>query len=141
MQQPRKTDNEGQQYESAPNDETDDESILPPPLHAVIPRPLRKLLFTGSCCAGVALLYVLAVYDHGMLPGVDSSFARASEVQTLKGMTQELYVLSIARAIRDLSADNCAAHSVAITEQIDQLQAKYKAISGSEYPHSECKKT
>lgn len=142
MQQPRKTDHEGKQDQGAPQDESGDEEILLPLLHMLprpLTRPLKRFLLTGSCCAGVALLYVIEVYDHGMLPGVDSSFARAAEVQTLKGMTQELYVLSLARAIRDLAAENCAANSRAITEQIDQLQSKYKAISGAEYPHTECK--
>jgi hypothetical protein len=139
MQRPGERNDEGQQNKGTPQNESDDESVLPPSLHGLIPRPLRKLLFTGSCCVGVALLYMIEVYDHGMMPGVGSSFARASEVQQLKGMTQDLYVLSLARAIRDLSTDNCTARSRAITEQIDQLQSKYKAIYGAFYPHTECK--
>lgn len=105
----------------------------------VLPPSLKRFLFTGSCCAGVGVLYMLTAWDHGFMPGFNSSFAAASEVKDLKSDVMEMYVLSLARAIRDLSEDNCAAQSRAITEQIDALQAKYKARTGDKYPHTECK--
>lgn len=138
MNSPRKRDDEGHQEQRAPQNQSDSDETPFPLLH-VLPSPLRKLLFTGSCCAGVAVLYFLSAWDHGLMPGFDSSFAKASEVQNLKSDLADLYVLSLARAIRDLSADNCPVHSLAITEQIDVLQSKYKARTGDYYRHVECK--
>lgn len=139
MQHPRKGGHESDQDDRSQNDAHADASILPP-VFQFLPPSLRRLLFTGSCCAGVVMLYLLSAWDHGILPGFDSSFARAGEVKNIKEDLGDLYVLSLGRAIRDLSADNCAAHSVAITEQIDILQAKFRTRTGATYPHTECKK-
>lgn len=108
-------------------------------LHA-LPSPLRKLLFTGSCCAGVAVLYFGTAVDHGWVPGINSSFAAASEVKDLKSDLNEMYIHSLGRAIRDLSEDTCVAHSRALDDQINALRLKYIARTGADYPHSECKK-
>jgi hypothetical protein len=139
MQQPRKSANESKQDQGAPHDESGDEEILLPPFH-MLPRSLRKLLFTGSCCAGVAVLYFAAAVDHGWIPGLNSSFAAAAEVKDMKSDLNEMYIHSLGRAIRDLSEDNCTAHSRALDDQINALRLKYIARTGADYPHSECKK-
>lgn len=139
MQTPGERDNERNQDGKAPKDAGGNEEVLFPPLH-MLPRSLRKLLLTGSCCAGVALLYALSAVDHGLMPGVDSSFAKASEVKGLKDDMNDIVVMQLGSAIRDLSADNCIAQSRALDDQIIALRLKYKARTGAEYPHTECKK-
>lgn len=138
MNSPRKRDDEGKQGKQAPKDVADS-GEAPFPLH-VLPSPLRKLLFTGSCCAGVAVLYFAAAWDHGWVPGLKSSFAEAAEVRNLKSDVEEMYLMSLSSAIRDLSTDNCRAQSRALDDQITALRLKYIARTGTDYPHSECKK-
>ena len=137
MQEPPQNGNECNQSRSTQKDDANEPEILLPMLH-ILPAPLKKLLFTGSCCVGVAVLYVLSAWDHQWIPGVKSSLAAADEVQALKSDVTEMYVLSLARAIRDLSADNCTLRSKVVDEQIVELRRKYKARTGDEYPHIEC---
>lgn len=139
MQSPGKRDDKRDQDDSAPNDEAGDAEILLPMLHA-LPPSLKRFLFTGSCCAGVAVLYVLSAWDHGWIPGFESSFAKASEVEVYKTDMGEMIIRSLAREIRDLSDDNCALQSKTLDEHIESLRRKYIARSGREYPHIECKK-
>lgn len=139
MQTPGKRDDKRDQDDRAPQDQASDEDILPPMLH-VLPPSLKKFLFTGSCCAGVAVLYVLSAWDHGLLPKFDSSFASASEVESYKVDMNEMIIRSLAREIRDLSDDNCALQSKALDEHIDSLRRKYAERTQREYPRTECKK-
>lgn len=144
VQTPGKRDDERDEGKRPQQDEPQNEENMLPLLH-MVPAPLKKLLFTGSCCAGVGVLYLLSAWDYGWLPGINSQFAKAEGLQAvdakyvaLKTDVSELYVWALARAIRDMSADNCALHSTAIREQIDELQRKYKARTGDFYPHSGC---
>lgn len=138
MQRPRNSDYESDEGNSAPDDRHENYEA-PFPMMQVLPPPLRKLLFTGSCCAGVAVLYFGTAVDHGWVPGLNSSFAAASEVQDLKSDLNEMYIHSLGRAIRDLSEDTCTAHSRALDDQINSLRLKYIARTGGDYPHIECK--
>lgn len=139
MQYPRERRNERQEGERPPQDRNEDDGA-PFPMWQVMPPALRKLLFTGSCCAGVAVLYFASAVDHGWVPGLNSSFAAAAEVQNMKSDLNEMYIHSLGRAIRDLSDDNCTAHSRALDDQINALRLKYIARTGADYPHTECKK-
>lgn len=139
MQSKRQRDDERNEGDGAPQDQTDNGEASLPMFH-VLPPALRKLLFTGSCCVGVAVLYMLSAWDHGWVPGFSSSFAAASEVQNLKSDVEEMYLMSLSSAIRDLSTDNCTAQSRALDDQINVLRLKYRARTGGEYPHSDCKK-
>lgn len=135
MQTPGKRSDKRDQDDSAPKDEAGDAEILLPMLHALPPR-LKRFLFTGSCCAGVAVLYVISAWDHGLIPRLESPLAQASDVTDMR----ELIIRSLAREIRDLSVDNCALQSRALDDHIESLQLKYKARTGDKYPHTECKK-
>lgn len=68
------------------------------------------------------------------MPGVESPFAKAD----MQSDFAEMYTLSLARAIRDLSLDNCTAQSKAVADQIEALRLKYEARSRREYPHTVC---
>lgn len=110
-----------------------------------LPASLKRLIVTGSCCTSVAVLYVFSSWDHGWIPGLESTFARASDLQKLaqehaaiKSDVAELYILSIARAIRDVQDDMCVAPSMAKAEQLEVLQYKYMARTGGRYPHMVC---
>lgn len=114
-------------------------------MHTFLPASLKRLVVTGSCCTSVAVLYVFSSWDHGWIPGLESSFAMASEQRklaqehaALKSDLAELYILSIARAIRDLQSDMCVAPSISKAEQLDALQYKYKQRMGERYPHTVC---
>lgn len=139
MDTPSDRCNKDQKHKRAPDDMPAALEDLLPMIHS-LPSPVKKLLFTGSCCAGVAVLYSLSAWDHGWIPGVESSFAKAEEVQNLKTDVTEMYVLSLATAIRDLTQDNCTLQSRVIDEQIIALRRRYKARTGDEYPHTLCKK-
>jgi hypothetical protein len=105
------------------------------------PASLKRLIVAGSCCTGVAALYVLSSWDHGWIPGVESPFAQASEFkklklenESMKSDLKEMYVLDIARAIRDLQAELCEGWTRSKAERLDELQYKYAARTGSRYP-------
>lgn len=141
MQQPCKPDDERKQGENAKQNVPDD---VEGPMH-FLPASIRRLVVTGSCCTSVAVLYVFSSWDHGWIPGLDSSFAKAADLQklaqehaALKSDLNELYILSIARAIRDLQSDMCVAPSMAKAEQLEALQYKYQARTGGRYPHTGC---
>lgn len=121
----------------AQHDEPNDVQDLLPMLHA-LPAPLRRLLFTGSCCAGVAVLYVLSAWDHGWIPGFNSQFASAADMRQADERIVQMLELQIAAAIRELSKANCVAETPALTDQIESLQSKYRAITGERYPHRDC---
>jgi hypothetical protein len=146
MQEPRESDDKHDERHSAQQDDPNRQEELLPMLH-LLPPSLRKAVFAGSCCTGVAVLYVLSSWDHGWIPGLESQFAKADSLraidakyETLNGLLSDLYVLTLARAIKDLSEDNCVLQSDAVGEQIDALQLKYKARTGDFYRHTECKK-
>lgn len=134
MQQPAKSANESDQGGGSKQNRADD---IEGPMH-FLPASLKRLIVTGSCCTSVAVLYVFSSWDHGWIPGLESQFASATDVKSLKSDVAELYVLSIARAIRDLQADICIAPSMAKAEQLDALQYKYKQRTGERYPHTGC---
>lgn len=141
MQQPRKPGNESNQGGSSKQNRADD---IEGPMH-FLPASLKRLIVTGSCCTSVAVLYVFSSWDHGWIPGLESTFARANDLEhlerehaALKSDLAELYILSIARAIRDLQSDICVAPSMAKAEQLEALQYKYQARTGGRYPHTVC---
>jgi hypothetical protein len=106
---------------------------------------LKRHIFAGSCCTGVAVLYALSSWDHGWIPGLQSQFALASDLQTLRAETAttrsdvaEMYVLSIARAILDQNAELCVEPSRLKEERLEELQRKYKERTGDRYPVTTC---
>lgn len=106
-----------------------------------VPASVRRFIVAGSCCTGVAALYVLSSWDHGWIPGVDSQFAQASdlrqsnqEIASMKAEVTELYVLGIASSIRDLQAEMCTAPSHAKANELERLQQKYREKTGGRYP-------
>jgi hypothetical protein len=106
---------------------------------------LKRHIFAGSCCTGVAVLYALSSWDHGWIPGLASQFALSSDLQELRQETSEtkkdvaeMYILFIARAIRDQKAELCIAPSQFKADQMDLLQRKYKERTGDWYPVTEC---
>jgi hypothetical protein len=105
------------------------------------PASVKRLIVAGSCCTGVAALYVITSWDHGWIPGVESPFVQASdfnklklENESMKSDLKEMYVLDIARAIRDLQAEMCEGWSKSKADRLDELQYKYEARTGSRYP-------
>lgn len=106
-----------------------------------VPASLKRLIVAGSCCTGVAALYVLTSWDHGWIPGVESQFALASDLRksneetaAMKAEVKELYLLGIASSIRDLQAEMCTAPSRAKANELERLQQKYKEKTGDRYP-------
>jgi hypothetical protein len=106
-----------------------------------VPASLKRLIVAGSCCTGVAALYVFSSWDHGWIPGVESQFAMASdlrksnqEIASMKGDVKELYILSIAKAIRDLQDEMCEGWSRTKQDRLEELQYKYENRTGSRYP-------
>lgn len=102
---------------------------------------LRKHIFAGSCCTGVAVLYALSSWDHGWIPGLDSQFALSSDLQksnqemsSMKSEVRELVLISIASSIRDLQAEMCTAPSEAKAKELDRLQQRYFDKTGARYP-------
>lgn len=139
---PSQSDNKGDQQQSAPNDGSHNEEES---MHGFLPASLKRIVLTGSCCTGVGVLYLLSSWDHGWIPGVRSPFAEDAQLQAmdrkyiaLQSDVAELYILSIARAIRDLQADICLAPSISKAEQLEALQYKYIARTGARYPHTTC---
>lgn len=133
---------EQQQQQNSKNHHRQEDFELTP-LHALIPEALRKRLFTGSCCLGVAVLYMISMWDHGILPGAPSPFAAASGTQALSNDVTELYVLMMASDMRDLMASRCRHLDDErtfriLTEQIESLQRKYKSRTGENYPYISC---
>lgn len=105
------------------------------------PASLKRLIVAGSCCTGVAALYVITSWDHGWIPSVESQFALASdlkksnqEIASMKSDLKEMYVLDIARAIRDLQAELCEGWTRPKADRLDELQYKYESRTGSRYP-------
>lgn len=129
MNNPRKRDDAGKQDGAAPENPGDSAEAAFPMLQ-FLPPWLRKTVLTGSCCA---VLYAVTAWDHGWLPGIKSPFAASNDVE-------ELVVNSLASSIRDLSADNCVARSHTLDDLITAQRLKYIARTGSDYPHTECKK-
>lgn len=106
---------------------------------------LKRHIFAGSCCTGVAVLYALSSWDHGWIPGLKSQFALSADLQTLqdenaktRSDVAEMYVLSIARAILDQKAELCLEPSRLKEERMEELQRKYKERTGDRYPVTEC---
>jgi hypothetical protein len=145
MEEPRQRHNKSDYRNSAQDDVPASVEDLLPMLHVIPPR-LKRLLLTGSCCTGVAVLYLVAAWDHGWIPGIKGVFASTDQVEKLEArqtrsekMLEQSLELDIAQAIRDLYAENCP-ESRAVTEQLESLQSRYRAITGQRYPHRECKK-
>lgn len=147
MQQPRKRKNEREQSNGSLDDNGEDVASV---THIPIPMPesLKKKLFAGSCCTGVAVLYLITSWDHGLIPNVRSQFAVAEDLKSVAQKVEkhdeqmeEVLTLQIAQAIRDLSKDNCTAQSPAIYQQIEALQYRYMLITRSpnRYPTTECR--
>jgi hypothetical protein len=110
------------------------------------PASLKRLIVAGSCCTGVAALYFLTSWDHGWIPGVESPFAQASDFEKLKQENEsmksdlkEMYVLDIARAIRDLQDEMCDGWTQSRADRLEELQYKYERRTGSRYPHTGCR--
>jgi hypothetical protein len=136
MQQPPESGNEKNQSNGSKRNRPDkvEESMHPWDL-------LRKHIFAGSCCTGVAVLYALSSWDHGWIPGLQSPFASSSEFQksrdemtSLKSDVNEIVILSIARAIRDLQDEMCEGWTRSKADRLDELQYKYQARTGNRYP-------
>jgi hypothetical protein len=138
VQDPAERQDKGDHRRDAEDDDADEVSKMLP-FH--LPSSLRKLLFTGTCCTGVVVLYFVAAWDHGLIPGTPSPFASASDAAD----TKELVVLYLGRDIRDLRIEVCR-HADDVTtvrvleDQIDQLQRRYFARTGKEYPYISCPK-
>lgn len=106
---------------------------------------LRKHIFAGSCCTGVAVLYALSSWDHGWIPGLESQFALSSDLQKLRqdnastsSDVAEMYVLFMARSILDQKAELCVQPSRFKEERLEELQQKYRKRTGDRYPVTEC---
>lgn len=113
-----------------------------------VPASLKRFIVAGSCCTGVAALYFITSWDHGWIPGVKSQLAQSSdldktneeinkskqEIASMKSDLKEMYVLDIARAIRDLQAELCEGWTRAKADRLDELQYKYESRTGSRYP-------
>jgi hypothetical protein len=106
-----------------------------------VPASLKRFIVAGSCCTGVAALYVITSWDHGWIPSVESQFALASdlkksnqEMSSMKSEVRELVLISIASSIRDLQAEMCTAPSGAKAKELDRLQQRYFDKTGSRYP-------
>lgn len=145
MEQPRERHDKRDERKRPPDDVPAAFEHLIPMLHAV-PAPLKRLLFRGTCCTGVSVLFFFTAWDHDWIPGLKSAFASTDYVSELEArqtrsekMLEQSLELDIAQAIRDLSAENCP-ESRAVTEQIEELQSRYRAITKERYPHTVCKK-
>ena len=106
---------------------------------------LRKHIFAGSCCTGVAVLYALSSWDHGWIPGLKSQFALSSDLERVsqensatRSDVSEMYVLFIARSILDQKAELCIEPSRFKEERLEELQRKYKERTGDRYPVTDC---
>lgn len=106
---------------------------------------LKRHIFAGSCCTGVAVLYALSSWDHGWIPGLESQFALSSDLKQMteeqkatKADVAEMYVLFIARAIRDQKAELCSDPTQFKADQLESLQSKYRQRTGDRYPVTEC---
>jgi hypothetical protein len=138
VQHPTERVQKGEQGNDAQSD-TSDEVTKMFPFHNFIPVWLRKALFTGTCCGGVVVLYLVGMWDHGYLPGVKSPFASAADAADMA----EMITLYLGRDIRDLRDQQCVHHAFPETvkllqNQIDQLQRRYIARTGQEYPYISC---
>ena len=52
----------------------------------------------------------------------------------MKSDLKEMYVLDIARAIRDLQAELCESWTRSKADRLEELQYKYESRTGSRYP-------
>lgn len=141
VQQPREGDEKNDQDKRSLRNRPDGVEDF---MHFV-PASLKRLIVAGSCCTGVAALYVLTSWDHGWIPGIESQFALASdlrksnqEMTSMKSDVNELYILSIARAIRDLQDEMCEGWTRSKADRLEELQYKYERRTGSRYPHTGC---
>jgi hypothetical protein len=136
VEQPRERDKANNQDQRTKRDRPDDIEGFMHPWEL-----LRKHIFAGSCCTGVAVLYALSSWDHGWIPGLDSQFALSSDLQKsnqemspMKSEVRELVLISIASSIRDLQAEMCTAPSEAKAKELDRLQQRYFDKTGARYP-------
>ncbi len=136
VEQPRESDKANNQDQRSKRNRPDNEEGFMHPWDL-----LKRNIFAGSCCTGVAVLYALSSWDHGWIPGLDSQFARSSdlkksdqEIVSMKSDVNELYILSIARAIRDLQDEMCQDWTRSKAERLDELQYKYQIRTGNRYP-------
>jgi hypothetical protein len=137
IQQPSEHDEADDQHDGSSGNRPDHVEEF---MHFV-PASIKRFIVAGSCCTGVAALYFITSWDHGWIPGVEGQFALASdlkksneEIASMKSDLKEMYVLDIARAIRDLQAELCEGWNRAKAERLDELQYKYEARTGSRYP-------
>lgn len=140
MQQQTEHVQKQQQRNDSQGDDADDIAKFFP-FHNLIPAQLRKKLFTGTCCTGVVVLYLVGMWDHGYMPGVKSPYASAADAADMN----EMITLYLGRDIRDLRNQQCLHYAVPETvnllqNQIDQLQRRYIARTGQEYPYISCLK-
>jgi hypothetical protein len=134
---PGQRDDECQQRKDAPYDDPEgQDEVLP--MHAFLPEPLKRFAVAGSCCGSVFALSLIVSGDHGWIPGIDSPFAAAGDVKALQSDVADMYLLSLALTIRELSDQNCRFYSPALTAQIEGLQRKYVERTKVRYLH-ECK--
>lgn len=140
MQHPTESGQKGKQGNDTPSDYADEIAEMLP-FHNLIPAPLRKKLFAGTCCTGVVVLYLVGMWDHGFMPGVKSPFASAADAADMN----EVITLYLGRDIRDLRDQQCLHRAFpetvkSLQNQIDQLQRRYIARTGQEYPYISCLK-
>lgn len=138
LQHPTQRDQKGKHHDDADDDEADVIAQMLP-FHKFIPASVRKRLFTGTCCTGVVVLYLVGMWDHGYFPGVKSPFASAADAADMA----EMITLYLGRDIRDLRDQQCVHHAFpetvkSLQNQIDQLQRRYIARTGQEYPYISC---
>lgn len=108
---------------------------------------IRRVAKSGSCCGSVAFLLLVAGWDHGWIPGLDSQFAKASDLKEFKTQSatqgsdlSRIVILNLAQAIRDVEHEICLADSNTKRQQLDNLQYEYIARTGGRYPHTDCPK-
>lgn len=111
-----------------------------------VPASIKRFIVAGSCCTSVAALWALTSWDHGWIPKAESQFAMASdltksnqEIVSMKSDVNELYILSIAKAIRDLQGELCVGWTRPKADLLEDLQYKYERRTGSRYPHTGCR--
>lgn len=104
---------------------------------------LRKFVIGGSCATGVAVLYFLSGWGFGWIPGIESPFARASDVSELTKDVSKLYIMQLGQTIRALQDDLCAATRYEerrrIEDQLDEKQLEYQQRTRQgRYPDRPC---
>lgn len=124
---------QGREPDGAPPDFARDIAKGTPVYVAVLKKFARHC---GTC--GVVFLIALA-WMLGLVPQFQSPFARAEEVQTLKQVVSEMYLLQLASSIRAYQDSLCRSRDVFLEDQLETLQRLYLQKTGSRYPDTPCR--